>query len=453
MTHSVFRTIQTSSFLQDLPLSLPVGPYSTRSPPAPWQITVSTTVFFSATCAFIIGLQLFLLVPMRLAWKQCLAAPALASLFVLPLVLVSTESPAIHLMHAGVCISTFMRMFDLYFVTPWRIGREPVLDFEEWRREMWRPFRNIPVKEQNKKQDTEDKEATEPGAIGGLRRRYNTRQSQRDNATPSAAKDYGLPPPTLQRNLCHWTSYLPRYIFYMTTVEVTTFAFSFMTVEQIENLSIIPRFFLVLSVAICIICFINLWYYSNMFTWAILTGQLIDDTDWTYVRHGFPLFATSPDDFWKRWHHLFQYIWIDLGLKPTKMLLRKYVTDKKVVHHKTAVVLEMALPVMSVFVLSGLMHEYMFLTTWPSNSAGYMMAYFLIQGVATLASKGLQIALGRRFGGVVPVAVWVVLTVLFNAATGALFLEPIIRNGGFVMGARQSVLVRSYNYLRAKSVF
>ncbi|KAF9216125.1 hypothetical protein BGZ59_010960 [Podila verticillata] len=205
--------------------------------------------------------------------------------------------------------------------------------------------------------------------------------------------------------------------------------------------------------SICIICFISLWYYSNMFCWAILTGELIDDTDWTYVKHGFPLFATSPDDFWKRWHHMFQYIWVDLGLKPTQFLLRKYVIDKKRVHHKTAAVLEMVLPVMSVFVLSGLMHEYMFLTTWHNNSAGYMMAYFLIQGVATLASKGLQIVLGRRFAGVVPVALWVVLTVLFNAATGALFLEPIIQNGGFFMGARQSVLVRSYNHLRAQGVF
>ncbi|KAF9305838.1 hypothetical protein BGZ74_008710 [Mortierella antarctica] len=452
MSHSVFRAIQTSSLLQALPLSLPVGPYSTRSPPAPWQFTASTTAYFSATFAFIIGLQLFLLVPMRLAWKQCVAAPVLAALFILPLVLVSTESPAIQLMHAGVCISTFMRMFDLYFVTPWRIGREPVLDFDEWRREMWRPFRNICVKDKMK-QDTEDKKTIEPKVIGGLQqqqRRYNTRQSQHENAVPSVAK-HGSPPAP-QRTLCHWTFYLPRYIFYMTTVEVTTFVFSFMTVEQIQSLSIIPRFFVLLSLAICIICFISLWYYSNMFAWAILTGGLIDDTDWTYVRHGFPLFATSPDDFWKRWHHLFQYIWIDLGLKPTKMLLRKYVTGKNMVHHRTAAVLEMALPVMSVFVLSGLMHEYMFMTTWP-DYAGYMMAYFLIQGVATLASKGLQIALGRRFGGVVPVAVWVVLTVLFNAATGALFLEPIIRNGGLVMGARQSVLVRLYNYLRANSVF
>jgi len=73
--------------------------------------------------------------------------------------------------------------------------------------------------------------------------------------------------------------------------------------------------------------------------------------------------------------------------------------------------------------------------------------------VATLASKGLPIVLGRRFAGVAPVALWVVLTVLFNAATGALFLEPIIRNGGFCMGARQSVLVRSYNHLRAQGVF
>lgn len=452
MSHSVFRT-QTSSFLQALPLSLPVSPLSTRSPLAPWQITASTTVYFSLTGVFMIGLQLFLLVPMRLAWKQCVAAPVLASLFVLPLVLVSIESPALQLMHAGACISVVMRMFDLYFVTPWRTGREPVMDFDEWRREMWRSFRHIPVKE--KKKQGGDKEASDPKAIGGTQRRYNTRQSQRHNTLPPLVQGHGsvLTPSPPKGNIFHWTSYLPRYIFYVSVVEISTFVFSFMTVDQIQNLSLVPRFFVIVSLAICIICFISLWYYSNMFCWAILTGGLIDDTDWTYVKHGFPLFATSPDDFWKRWHHMFQYIWVDLGLKPTQFLLRKYVTGKKRVHHRTAAVLEMVLPVMSVFVLSGLTHEYMFLTTWHDNSAGYMMAYFLIQGVATLASKGLPIVLGRRFAGVAPVALWVVLTVLFNAATGALFLEPIIRNGGFCMGAKQSVLVRSYNHLRAQGVF
>ncbi|KAG0026348.1 hypothetical protein BGZ82_009525 [Podila clonocystis] len=421
-----------------------------------------------------VGLQLFLLVPMRLAWKQCVAAPVLAALFVFPLVFVSTESPVLQLAHAFSSVGVFMRMFDLYFVTPWRTGQEPVLDFEQWRREMWSPFRNIPAKETTI-QDAEGKEATEPKAVGGLLRRSVNRQSQRGNDLSLLAKDRGLPPPhrgqsvdaltplakdhgsspltTPQRNLYHWTYYIPRYAFHLASVELTIFILSFVTLDQIRDMSFVLRYLVHFCLALRIISFISLCYYSIMFVWALLTGQLIDDTDWTYVRHGFPLFAISPDDFWKRWHHLFQFIWVDLGMKPTRMLVRKYITDKKLAHHTTATALEMALPVMSVFVLSGLMHEYMILATWPGSSAGYMMAFFLVQGVATIASKGVKIVLGHRFGGVVPVAVWWVLNVLFYAVTGFLFLEPIIQNGGFAMGASQNVLVCLYNYLRAIGVF
>ncbi|KAG0334953.1 hypothetical protein BG000_007918 [Podila horticola] len=186
-----------------------------------------------------------------------------------------------------------------------------------------------------------------------------------------------------------------------------------------------------------------------MIVWATVTGDLVRNTEWTLVRHYFPGFATSPAEFWRQWHHLFQYIWVDLGFKPTHYLLSKYVTNKDVTSKALAQSLEMAVPVLGVFLMSGLMHEYMIVGMW-HEQFGYMTAFFLIQGGATILSKALE-PVGEQVQ--VPRLALIAMTWVFNLTTVDLFMTPVFRNAGYNMAANHSVLLHVYNFLRANGIF
>ncbi|KAF9326427.1 hypothetical protein BG006_010142 [Podila minutissima] len=143
------------------------------------------------------------------------------------------------------------------------------------------------------------------------------------------------------------------------------FVLSFLLKKQVLSLSWFPRSLVTIAVAASIIYYISLLNYTLMIVWAAVTGDL--------VRHYFPGFATLPAEFWRH----------------------KYVTSKDVVPKAVVQSLEMGLPIMGVFLMSGLMHEFMVVGMW-HEQFGYMTAFFMNQGVATILSKVLQQSVGKR---------------------------------------------------------
>ncbi|KAF9305837.1 hypothetical protein BGZ74_008709 [Mortierella antarctica] len=444
-------TLKYDHFFDTLPASLPLSPCPTHSPSS-YQVPIPAPIYFSLFFIFGGGLYLFLLVPLALRTKQLLASPLVAGLFVLPLVLVSPDSPGLQMLHLTACACVLMRMVDLYYVTPWRTGKEPTVGFEDWWVEVWKPFRTMPLtqaqlerqearmfhKGEKQKDATEDNNDTTP-----------------TDAKPMHQKSSGKPvsPTRMQRtdpNPQHWSIYLPRWIFYTVLMDMVPFVLSFLPKEQVLSLSWFPWSLVTIAVAASIIYYISLLNYTLMIVWATVTGDLVRNTEWTLVRHYFPGFATSPAEFWRQWHHLFQYIWVDLGFKPTHYLLRKYVTSKDVVPKAVVQSLEMAVPIMGVFLMSGLMHEFMVVGMW-HEQFGYMTAFFMIQGVATILSKVLQQSVGKRVQ--VPRLVLIAMTWAFNLTTVGLFMTPVFRNAGYNVAANHSVLLHAYNFLRANKVF
>lgn len=445
--------LKYNHFFDTLPASLPVSPCPTS--PSSYQIPIPAPIYFSLFFIFGGGLYLFLLVPFALRTKQLLAAPLVAGLFLLPLVLATPDSPGLQILHLSACGCVLMRTVDLYYVTPWRTGKEPTLNFEDWWVEAWKPFRKVPltqtqlerqeartsiqVREKNK-DVTEDKpNATTPT----------------QDSTPLHQKPSGkfVTPAESQRtdpNPLHWSAYLPRWIFYAMLMDIVPFCLSFLPKERVLSLSWLPRSLVTIAVSASIIYYISLVNYTLMILWATITGDLVRNTEWTLVRHYFPGFATSPAEFWRQWHHLFQYIWVDLGFKPTHYLLCKYVTGRKEMPKGVAQALEMIVPVMGVFLMSGLMHEYMIVGMW-HEQFGYMTAFFLIHGVATILSKVLQQSVGQRVQ--VPRVVLIAMTWVFNLTTVGLFMTPVYRNAGYNLAANHSVLLHAYNFLRANEVF
>ncbi|KAF9377268.1 hypothetical protein CPB97_010303 [Podila verticillata] len=509
---TTWNQFSSKSLLDSLPPSLPVTPCVLGSHNST-QIPLPNSFYFSIFFIFGGGLYFLLLLPFTLRQKQVLAAPLATGLFFAPLIFTS-DSPMLQLVHMGACGCVLMRMIDLYYVTPWRIGKEPTMNLEDWLTEIWKPFRKVPMtkeqlqryeleshqsrlrREQEKRElelfraekakaklkaktlsedsqkehntngttnnDTNnDDNNTSSGSGSGsgsgsstptLRQRH-AKTTTETTETPKA-HNKGKPirqifvPPT-DKNPQHWSTYLPRWIFYAVLMDIVPFVLSFLTFEQINSFSLPGQFLVTIAVGSLVIFDISLANYSIMFIWAAVTGNLIHDTEWTLVSHYFPGVATSPAEFWRQWHHLFQYIWVDLGFKPVHHLLRKHVTNKTT-NRELARTVEMVLPIMGVFLMSGLMHEYMMVGMFHAR-VGHMTAFFLIQGAATIMSKALYNTVGQKVH--VPPVILIALTWAFNLSTAALFMEPVMQYEGFNIIAKQSMLIRGYNLLRSHGVF
>ncbi|KAG0293231.1 hypothetical protein BGZ96_003111, partial [Linnemannia gamsii] len=139
---STLNKLTDQSFFQTLPQSLPVSPCVITSPT---QTALPNSFYFSIFFTFGVGLYILLLFPFTLRQKQWLAAPLVAGLFAFPLIFTSTNSPVLQLAHLGACGCVLMRHIDLYYVRPWRTGKEPTMNLEDWWTEVWQPFRKVPM--------------------------------------------------------------------------------------------------------------------------------------------------------------------------------------------------------------------------------------------------------------------------------------------------------------------
>ena len=479
-----------NAFFNALPQKLPVEPCLLLQDKNTFQFGLPDAYYFSIFFIFGGGLYILLLLPFTLKQKQAIAAPLVLGLTVFPLITSSINSPLLQLVHMGACGCVLMRMIDLYYVRPWRIGKEPTMNLEDWWKEVWEPFRKIPMtkdqlqrfelelqqsrlrqelerksahkEEHKKKHKNEDEIKNTTTAMTTLSATNDTNSiathtPTTTTTTPSTpvptvmkgkpAKQIYTPP--LDPNPQHWSVYLPRWLFYAALVDVIVFCMSFIDFAQIQTFSTLGQLPVRIGVAAMVIFDISLANYTIMIIWANVTGESIRNTEWTLVTHYFPGLATSPCVFWQQWHHLFQYIWVDLGAKPTYHFLHKYVTPKTK-NKKLAKTAERILPVMGVFLMSGLMHEYMMIGMWQIRP-GHMTAFFLIQGTGTIVSQILDSTTGKKVR--VPDVILIALTWIFNLTTASLFMEPVLKNQGHNLIANQSLLVHAYNFLRSNGVF
>ncbi|KAF9361455.1 hypothetical protein BGX26_003199 [Mortierella sp. AD094] len=444
---STLNMLTDNSFIDSLPQSLPVSP-CVFTPRDTSHIVLPDSLYFTIFFIFGGGLYVLLLLPFTLRQKQWMAAPLVAGLFTAPMIFSATNSPAMQFVHLGACACVLMRQIDLYYVRPWRTGKEPTFNLEDWWTEVWQPFRKIPMsKDQLQRFELELQQAR-------LRQELEKQSSNGSGKAKATESNKGKPvkqiyTPRVDPNPKHWSAYLPRWLFYAVLMDIFPFAMGFITYEKMQTFSTLSNLVLTTVLAAMVIFDISLINYTIMIIWGAVTGNLIHDTEWTLVRHYFPGFATSPAEFWRQWHHLFQYIWVDLGFKPVHHVLHKHVSPK-IPNRKVAEAIELIFPVMGVFLMSGLMHEFMIVGMWHARPGG-MTSFFLLQGAATIISKILYDTVGKKVA--VPPVILIALTWAFNLTTAALFLEPVLKYEGHNLMANQSMLLYSYNFLRSNGVF
>ncbi|KAF9116433.1 hypothetical protein BGX27_002465 [Mortierella sp. AM989] len=450
---STLSKLTDTSFIDSLPKSLPVAPV-VYTPRDTWHIVIPDSLYFTIFFIFGGGLYILLLLPFTLRQKQWMAAPLVAGLFSFPIIFSGTNAPGLQFIHVSACACVLLRHIDFYYVRPWRTGKEPTLNLEDWWTEVWQPFRKIPMsKDQLQRFELELQQSRIHQELE--KQGSSSSSSGCEKANPTTTESTKGKPvkqiyiPRVDPNPKHWSAYLPRWIFYAVLMDIIPFGVSFITFEQTESFSTASSLLFNVAVAAMVIFDISLLNYTIMIIWAAVTGNLIHDTEWTLVRHYFPGFATSPAEFWRQWHHLFQYIWVDLGFKPVQHVLRKYVSPK-LANHKAAKVIELIFPVLGVFLMSGLMHEFMVVSMWHARP-GAMTCFFLLQGAGTIVSKLLYDTIGKKVS--VPPTILIALTWVFNLTTAALFMEPVYQYEGHNLMAGQSILLRSYNLLRSNGVF
>jgi hypothetical protein len=126
--------------------------------------------------------------------------------------------------------------------------------------------------------------------------------------------------------------------------------------------------------------------------WRLLGGKARD-----YMAS--PLAATTPADFWRRYNrNMHQFFLKDV-----------FVSVGGIRYPLRATLL--------VFVLSALMHEYIFGVAI-GRVQGYQTAFFLIQGIAAAATAGIKVS-GRA------AVLWIAGTLAFNLVTSVLFFASM----------------------------
>ncbi|KAI8342099.1 hypothetical protein BC941DRAFT_415366 [Chlamydoabsidia padenii] len=105
-----------------------------------------------------------------------------------------------------------------------------------------------------------------------------------------------------------------------------------------------------------------------------------------------PLIASSLDDVWShRWHQLFKTTWLAFPFRPVRLVTQRLLAK----HTKNYVGISIFLAMISVFAISGLMHEYMILCNvgWPvfhNIFAGHQIIFFTIHGIGTVFERMVQ---------------------------------------------------------------
>ncbi|KAF9585124.1 hypothetical protein BGW38_003801 [Lunasporangiospora selenospora] len=380
--------------------------------------------------------------------KQILAFPLLLFLLFYPILLTCPQD----LLHLGLSVISsgcLTRLIDLYYVQPWTGIPSRyyvrILMAESMSDSVARAKKDL--EDQDKKESVKVNGSglsSSQGAIKALSLKPNLDQGEPLTWTStrfrsemlSPLRNYtSIQPSTRSPNAkqLQWQDLVATLLLCELIQQALLFMTSFYTPDDLDRFTMIEFWVFAVGVAVIMITNILSYYYIGAMAWSWHTGNTLDTSDWAVLGTRNPFLAVTPVDFWNNWHTLFRYIWVDLGFLPTQRLCKQYLRPDTVgsVLSKAA---RQALPVMSVFALSGLMHGYIVYTSMGQPFWGQFV-YFMIQSVAVILTKvasqtptgrwiehmytegGTATRLGLRILGVLSMFT-------FHAVTFPLFMHP-----------------------------
>ncbi|CAG8518551.1 9798_t:CDS:1 [Paraglomus brasilianum] len=329
------------------------------------------------------------------AIKRIIGIPLLAAEFYVGAAYYS-KCYGFDILYTTVAIVTTLRFFDFYFFTSLLNGKDVYVTTADLKAELWQPIRY----RSTEKQKSENGE---------------NHQSNGTNENMIVSSFTLLPSAFLLLFLSDCINYL----------------FHQFTAHKILSLSSIELFIMNLIGGIYICTILEGTSRLGAFAWTLINNRgVIDKSVWKPLfRH--PYLSTSLSDLWSvRWHQTFRVLWMSLAYVPLRQLIRQKLRPwlTKNNNSKTSTVadmMELAIPAIGVFAISGLIHEYIvWATFYPQWIPGQMMVFFVSQAIGVIIEKIYQ-----RLTPGLSLPVWMgrLWILLFLYFTSPYFFEPFYK--------------------------
>ncbi|KAI8082597.1 uncharacterized protein B0P05DRAFT_537687 [Gilbertella persicaria] len=278
--------------------------------------------------------------------KQVISFPLMASLLINPFSYRDEINSPFCLFCQMIPVTMFQRFSDIFWIQPWLYKKESYVSIAELNHEIWSSVRKAPKKDA--KQPIKDK------------------------------KFYHLFPSML----------LNAIGFDMAIAWVKTF-----TAKDVYEMEANPsiKYFMFFCAGIMLMTTLfNL--VGNMM--QLCYSVFVDNGDyapeeWRNIME-YPLAGTSLEDIWShRWHKVLRPAWVACAFKPVFFMVRKSTNNSP-----QGKQLAIALASLSVFLASGIAHEYVALcnTGWSIYKEHFMgqeMLFFGLQGILVIIEKAL----------------------------------------------------------------
>ncbi|KAL1918006.1 uncharacterized protein VTP21DRAFT_3272 [Calcarisporiella thermophila] len=313
-----------------------------------------------------------LLLPLHLIssrLKQLVGLGLILLQFALPLSIRSSNL-SIHTQLNSNGIVLLYRFLDLYFISPFRLKRPVVYPWEDIKNELLAPYRahKNPAFLRRLKRETAPSENNQEQHG----HHQNTEQETKATTNPCERS---------------WLALVPRLLFHCLIIDSLRFNFDGLTYADYASLVASGSYSLVLFQ------FKYLLFFSagmmvesdiiEILACILFNGGKIDTKQFPILFRA-PWLATSLGEFWgARWHQCFRMGYLGLGWNPVRHWMRTHVTQR-FPKSRVAKSLETILPVLAVFTLSGLHHEYISLARPEVHTPFLVFYFFLFQGVAII---------------------------------------------------------------------
>ncbi|CAG8470725.1 901_t:CDS:1, partial [Paraglomus occultum] len=304
------------------------------------------------------------------------------------------------LLYTTIAIVTTLRFFDFYFFTSLLNGKNVYVTTADLKAELWQPVRYRAI--EKKKSEN-----------GGNHQSNGTN----GNASPKMI-------------VSSFTLLPPAFLFLFIS-DCINYYFHRFTADTLLSLSSVELFIMNLIGGVYICTMMEGASRLGVFVWTLINDRgVYDKSEWKPLfRH--PYLSTSLSDLWSvRWHQTFRVLWVSLAYVPLKQFisqkLRPLLTKNNNSIASTVVdMMELAIPAIGVFAISGLIHEYIvrsaFYSLW---IPGQMMMFFVLQAVGVIIEKTYQ----RLTPGLSrPVWLGRLWTLLFLYFTLPYFFEPLYK--------------------------
>ncbi|GAN07059.1 hypothetical protein MAM1_0146c06549 [Mucor ambiguus] len=316
----------------------------------PTRIPISTSYYLGWIAALLYTQNILASIKptnMSTNMKRAFATPLLVADLALPVFFMDL-SGSWNLLGATIPFMAFLRFLDLFWVAPIVQGKEAYASMKFLQEEFWVCLRKFPKNKEEEKKYVKDR------------------------------KFYHI---------------IPHFIVHATISDIIGAWFMTFTKEDVMRMYhtqplLFFGFFCMALVAMSSGFVANGYIMQLVYVLMYEKGSYCK-AQWRRLME-FPICATSLGDIWSfRWHQSLKPTWLNLPFTEVRILTERALAKR---HIKSAKRLGIMAAALSVFMISGVLHEYLVyvnvgLTSYMSTFTGQEMCFFTIHGIAVMLEK------------------------------------------------------------------